>query len=41
MIWFREMGGLIRDYWQTDRAYRAALKQLKKQIKEQAHGRLH
>ncbi len=33
MAWFREMASLIRQYIEADRAYRAALKEIKKQIK--------
>ena len=36
VIWIREMASLVRQYIESDRAYRAALKQLKREIKEQA-----
>lgn len=39
MAWFREMFGLLRQYREANRNYRWAMKQLKKQIKDQAHGR--
>jgi len=35
--WFREMFDLCQQYLQADRDYRAAMKQIKKQIKEQAN----
>lgn len=41
MTWLREMASLIRQYIESDRAYRGAMKELKKQIKDQAHGRVH
>ena len=36
MSWFREMGGLLCDYWRADRAYRAAMRELRKEVKRLA-----
>jgi len=39
--WLREMFDLIRQYRQANRDYRWAMKQLKREMKDRAHGRLH
>lgn len=33
MIWLREMGGLIREWWQIEKDYRWTMRQLRKEVK--------